>query len=126
MPDGANNSLYLDMLMETLHEPVAILSAVYVVKLVNPAFYRTFGLRPHEVLDRCIYDLGPGMWNSAKLRQLLEIVLPQDTAVENYPLDHQMPRKQPLSLYVNARQIELGEALLGVALAFMATEVGPL
>ena len=47
-----------DSIVDTVREPLLVLSADLRVQKANRSFYRTFHVRPEETEDRLIYDLG--------------------------------------------------------------------
>jgi two-component system CheB/CheR fusion protein len=55
------------------------------------AFYKTFGVSPEETIGRFIYDLGDGQWNIPVLRTLLEEVLPNEKALQDFEVVQLFP-----------------------------------
>jgi diguanylate cyclase (GGDEF)-like protein len=53
-----------------------------------------------------IYDLGDKQWDISKLRELLETILPQQIAFDNYEVEHDFVTIGRRTLLLNARQIE--------------------
>ena len=85
----------------------------------NTAFYRAFGLSPREVAGRSIYQLQEGKWASPGLRQLLEDILPMNSAFENFEVEHVSPGVGRKVLQLNARRLvqdagEPGRILLAI------------
>ena len=71
----------------------------------NPAFYRTFALSPRDVEHQIIYQLKQGQWDIPVLRQLLEDILPRNSAFENYEVEHDFPGLGRKALRLNARRL---------------------
>ena len=57
--------------MDTVREPMLVLSADLRVRRANRSFYRTFKVTQEETVDRLIYGLGNQQWDIPWLRKLL-------------------------------------------------------
>ncbi len=57
-------------------------------------------------MGRLIYDLGNKQWDIPKLRELLENILPEKTAFDNYEVEHDFATIGRRVMLLNARQIE--------------------
>jgi len=79
-------------IVETLHEPVVVLDADLRVIMANRAFYATFATTPHETEGRAFFELGDRQWDIPALKDLLGKVLPQNTVVEDFEVEHDLPR----------------------------------
>ena len=75
----------------------------------NPSFYRTFEVTPQEIEGQLLYDLGNRQWDIPALRQLLEEILPKNTQVEDFLMEHEFPRIGRKRMLLNARRIEQEE-----------------
>jgi hypothetical protein len=64
-----------------------------------------FRARPEETENRFIYNLGQAQWNMAKLRDLLEEILPKNAHVENFEVMAEFPGVGRKKLVLNARRI---------------------
>jgi two-component system CheB/CheR fusion protein len=71
-------------IIETMPEPVLVLSADLHVLMANHAFYAVFDVEPKATLSKFVYSLGDGQWNKPDLRTLLEEVLPHDKDFLNH------------------------------------------
>jgi hypothetical protein len=49
--------------------------------------------------------LGDGQWNAPRLRQLLEEILPRNTAFNDFVVEHEFPRIGRMRMSLNARRI---------------------
>ncbi len=72
----------------------------------NPSFYRTFEVTSQEIEGQLLYDLGNRQWDIPALRQLLEEILPKNTQVEDFLVEHEFPRIGRKRMLLNARRIE--------------------
>ena len=94
-----------DDIVETVREPMLVLSADLRVRRANSSFYRTFVVTPEKTIDRLVYDLGDGQWNIPRLRSLLEEVLPQNTSFDDFEVTHAFPSIGRKVMLLNARRI---------------------
>jgi two-component system CheB/CheR fusion protein len=93
--------------IQTIREPLLILDGKLKVVSANPSFYRTFEVSQRETEGAFLYDLGNGQWNIPGLRKLMEDVLPKNTKVEDYVVEHDFPRIGHRKMMLNARRIVL-------------------
>ena len=105
MPDSQPLSFSPDSIVDTVREPMLVLSADLRVRRANRSFYRTFRVTPEETVDRLVYDLGNQQWDIPWLRKLLEEVLPQDTAFDDFEVEHAFPDIGRKFMLLNARRI---------------------
>ena len=93
-------------IVETIREPLLVLNRDLRVVTASRSFYEFFKVKPEETVGQFIYDLGDKQWNISKLRELLETILPQQTAFDNYEVEHDFVTIGRRTLLLNARQIE--------------------
>lgn len=105
MPDSQPLSFSADNIVDTVREPMLVLNADLRVRRANRSFYRTFRVTPEETVDRLVYDLGNQQWDIPWLRKLLEEVLPQDTAFDDFEVEHVFPVIGRKYMLLNARSI---------------------
>ena len=105
MPDSQTLSFSADSIVDTVREPMLVLSADLRVRRANRSFYRTFRVTPEETVGRLVYDLGNQQWDIPWLRKLLEEVLPQDTAFDDFEVEHDFPAIGRKYMLLNARRI---------------------
>ena len=79
---------YAQNIVDTVREPLLILDPTLRVRSANRAFYQTFHVSPGETEGRLIYELGNGQWDIPDLRTLLEDIVPQSSACDDFELDH--------------------------------------
>ena len=75
---------YAESIVETVREPLVILDADLRVQSASRSFYRTFHVTREETTGRQVYELDSGQWEIPALRELLEKILPQNTAFDDY------------------------------------------
>jgi PAS domain S-box-containing protein len=79
---------YAESIVETIREPLLVLDADLKIISANRSFYTTFKVTPAETVGSLIYDLGNKQWDIPKLRELLEKVLPEKEAFDDFEVDH--------------------------------------
>ncbi len=95
-----------ESIIAAMHEPLVVLDADLRVVLANNAFYRAFQMSPEETEGRLFCDLGNRQWDIPELRQLLENILQQNVAFDNFEVHHDFPGLGRHSLLLNARRID--------------------
>ena len=103
-------------IVETVPSALMILDRNLNITSANRAFYQTFRTSPAETEGCHIYELGNGQWDIPAVRTLLESVIPQQTLVEKFEVEHDFPNIGRRTMLVNARRIvrpgELDGAIL--------------
>jgi len=76
------------------------------VATANPAFYRAFRVKPPETIGRPIYDLGNGQWDIPELHKLLEEILPENQAFDDFRVEHEFESIGRRVMMINARRLD--------------------
>lgn len=97
--------LYADSIVETVREPLLVLTSDLRVETANRSFYREFRASPEETKGHLLYELGNGQWNIPGLRQLLEVILPENHSFESLEVDHTFPHIGRQTMLLNARRL---------------------
>jgi diguanylate cyclase (GGDEF)-like protein/PAS domain S-box-containing protein len=96
---------YAENIVETVREPLVVLNSEMKILTANHSFYETFRVTPEATIGNFIYDLGNRQWDIPKLRVLVEKILPQDTVINGYEVEHDFPGIGRKIILLNARQI---------------------
>lgn len=96
---------YTQSIVDTVREPLVVLDGELRVVTASRSFYRVFAVDPQNTISKFIYDLGDGQWNIPKLRALLEEVLPQQKAFDDFVVDHEFPSIGRRVMLLNARKL---------------------
>ncbi len=97
---------FSEYIIETLHEPLLLLTPDLEVQSANAAFYNDFLVRPEETVGKKVYDLGNGQWNIPSLRRLLEEILPRDKHFVDYEVEHNFDTIGRKTMLLNARKLD--------------------
>jgi two-component sensor histidine kinase len=92
-------------IVDTLHEPLLVLSSEFNVLAASRAFYETFQVDPQHTMGCKLYELGDGQWDIAALRVLLETVIPEHVAMNGFEVDHDFPGLGHRIMVLNARKV---------------------
>ena len=112
---------YAENIVETVREPLIVLDGDLKIVSVNRSFYQTFKVTPSETLGRLVYDLGNRQWDIPKLRILLEEILPKQTNIGSFEVEHVFPTVGHKIMRLNARQIRQ-EGVIGRKMILLAAE----
>ena len=104
--DPKDGHILTQAIIDTIHEPLIVLDEDLRIIVASRSFYKKFNLTHENTREKMFYDLGNGQWNIPALRTLLEQVIPQHKAVEDYELEHDFPFLGVRTMLVNAREIQ--------------------
>jgi PAS domain S-box-containing protein len=96
---------YAENIVETVRKPLVVLDFDLKILTANHSFYETFHVTHEETIGHFIYDLGNRQWDLPRLRILFENILPHDTVINDYEVDHEFPGIGRKIILLNARQI---------------------
>ncbi len=92
-------------IVDTVREPVLVLDKALRVIAASRSFYSAFEVSPEETQGKLLYALGDGQWDIPKLRLLLERIIPEHGAMEDYEVEHEFPHLGVRIMLLNARQV---------------------
>jgi two-component system CheB/CheR fusion protein len=101
-----------EKIVETVREPLLVLTPELHVVSANPAFYHMFQVSPEETEDQHIYQLGNRQWDIPELHRLLEQILPQNTVFNDFEVHHDFERIGPRTILLNARRLDNVQLIL--------------
>jgi PAS domain S-box-containing protein len=96
---------YLQSIVDTVWEPLVVLDADLRVVSANRSFYETFQVDPELTGGQLLYELGNGQWNLPELRRLLEEIVPHNTVLDDFSVEHTFPRIGRKTMLLNARKL---------------------
>ena len=96
----------LEEVAEIVPLPMMLLSSDLRVSKANAAFYEKFKVVKEQTEGHSVFTLGNGQWNIAKLRSMLESVLPANNRVENFRVgEDTFPHLGPRVFSFSARRL---------------------
>jgi two-component sensor histidine kinase len=100
-----NAQALANAIVDTIHEPFLVLDDKFRVLAASRSFYETFKVNPKQTQGRLLYDLGDGQWDIPALRVLLETIIPEKTAMDDFQVDHDFPGLGRRIMLLNARKV---------------------
>jgi len=97
--------LLAEGIIDTVHEPLIVLSGDLTVLSASACFFRRFGIAPEQTIGKRLYDLGNRQWDIPALRELLEDLLPKHRSFEGFAVEHNFPDLGPRKMRLNARRV---------------------
>jgi two-component system, chemotaxis family, CheB/CheR fusion protein len=101
--------VFAEAIVNTVREPLVVLGKDLVIQSVNNSFLRTFRVNPDKTLGERIYNLGNGQWNIPRLRELLEEILPKDSQLHDFEVEHDFPLIGFKKMLLNARRLSFDD-----------------
>jgi two-component system CheB/CheR fusion protein len=96
---------YAESIVETIREPLIVLTPDLKVISANRSFYETFQVTPKVTRGKYIFDIGNHQWDIPALRELLEEIIPENAHFNNFEVDHEFPVIGRRTMLLNARRI---------------------
>jgi diguanylate cyclase (GGDEF)-like protein/PAS domain S-box-containing protein len=96
---------YTESIVETVREPLLVLDADLKILTANQSFYDTFKVTAAATIGNYLYVIGNRQWDIPRLRVLIEEILPNDTVINGYEVEHDFPDIGHKTILLNARQI---------------------
>jgi two-component system, chemotaxis family, CheB/CheR fusion protein len=108
---------YAQAIVETVREPLIVLDDRLRVFTANQSFYRTFEATIVDTEHRLIFELGNGQWNIPKLRQLLMEILPTNSQLQDFEVEHNFEQIGHKTMLLNACKMTQSEGGIKILLA---------
>jgi two-component system, chemotaxis family, CheB/CheR fusion protein len=108
---------YADAIVETVREPLVILSQDLRVERANASFYGKFHLRPEQTEGKHIYELDAAQWKIPKLRLLLQKMSTNEKSFADLEIKHAFPHIGTRVMLLNAKELQF-ESKTRILLAF--------
>ncbi|MFQ5833727.1 MAG: PAS domain S-box protein [Candidatus Thorarchaeota archaeon] len=96
---------YAEAIVETIREPLLVMDADIRVISANRSFYQSFNMTKEETEGKSLYDLGERQWDIPRLRALLEEILPLNTEMRDFEMEHVFENIGAKFMLLNARRI---------------------
>ena len=118
--DAEKARQFAEDVVETVREPLVVVDGDLNVVSANQSFYRRFKLTPQLTERRPLFELNKRQWDIPELRRLLEEVLTENHAFDNFTIEHDFSDLGHTILLLNARRIHRGA--IGSDLILLAFE----
>lgn len=104
--DNATDAQALALaIVDTIPEPFLVLDSELRVLAASRCFYQTFQVNPEHTRGCLLYALGDGQWDIPALRLLLETIIPEHTAMDEFEVEHDFPGVGIRTMLLNARMV---------------------
>ena len=97
---------FAESIMETVNQPLVMLSSDLKVICANRLFYESFQLTPKEAEGKSYFDIGNHQWDIPTLRDLLNKISYQNAYFYDFEVDHEFPLIGRKTILLNARWID--------------------
>ncbi|MGW8250910.1 MAG: PAS domain-containing protein, partial [Anaerolineales bacterium] len=104
--ENEDSRLFIENVLDTVREALVVLDSELRVVSVNRSFYDTFQVKPNQTVGKLLYNLGNQQWDIPELRKLLEEILPDQTTIEGYYIQHDFSKIGNRTMKLNAREIK--------------------
>ncbi len=115
-------SEYTEAIVETVREPLVVLSEDLRVLRANTAFYQNFKVIPQETEGHALDNLGNGQWNIPRLHTLFEEVLTTNQSFHDFEVEQTFPIIGRKMMVLNARRLLRENEQPGKHLLLLAIE----
>ena len=105
-------------IVETMRYPLLVLDANLNVESANHAFLTAFHVTSEHTIGQRIYQLGNGQWDIPELRRLLEDILPNNSAFDDFKVSHNFSYIGQRTILVNARRLQTVQPQPRIVLVF--------
>ncbi len=103
------------LVVETAAAPLLLLDNELRVITANPSFNRAFRMSPGEAEGQLLSSVSNGGWNIPRLREMLELILPDHKVVRDFEIEQDFPGIGRKVLVLTARQLGgFQQILLGI------------
>ena len=97
--------LLAESIIATVREPLLVLDAELRIVSANRSFYHVFRMTPDQTERRLLYEVGHQQWNIPALKRLLQEILPGQTELQDFRMEHDFPNVGRKVMLLNARQV---------------------
>ncbi|MFT5299364.1 MAG: two-component system CheB/CheR fusion protein [Mariniblastus sp.] len=97
---------FAELIVATVRGPMLILNGVFELKFANESFCKLFRVSFEEAIGQSIYEIGNGQWDLPALRKLMETILPQNSAFEEFKVSYDFPSRGAKSLMLYGRRMD--------------------
>lgn len=103
--DYKQSQSYAEAIVETVQNPLLVLTSNFQVRMANRAFYQTFKLKQEETEDQFLFELGGNAWAIPSLRDDLNELLIMKSDFKDFEIKHLFQGLGELVLDINAYRL---------------------
>lgn len=94
---------FAEAIVNTVREPLLVLTSDLRIQLANPSFFQTFQLSEEQTQGRLLYELGNGEWNVEPLRHALNQVVLGGPGFTDLEIEQSFPKIGTRTIWLNGR-----------------------
>ena len=106
---------FSEAIVASMHETLLILNNDFQVKSASKSYHKKFLSTKKEVRGKSLFELGDGMWNNPKLRDLFNNILTDNNNFKDFEIKLEFPSIGEKIMILNASRIikkKLGKELI--------------
>lgn len=103
---------FAEKILESLQQPIIVLSPDLHIESANSAFYRTFGYQKESTEGKSILSVGDCRWDCPKFRELLERVLPENEFCDGFELTQDFGTLGQRTLQLSFQRLDAEQLIL--------------
>ncbi|MEP6672277.1 MAG: CHASE3 domain-containing protein [Chthoniobacter sp.] len=96
---------YAESIVDTVREPLLVLSYDLRVERANRAYYQAFRTTPAETEDRLLSEIGDGQWNHPQLAGLVTAALRLDEKFDDLEWSYDLPATGRRTVLLSGRKL---------------------
>ena len=96
---------FAESVVDTVRTPLMVLDTNLKILSANFAFYHKFMTTKEAIVDRSLFELDSKVWDIPELRNLLEKIVPEKKAIDDFIVEHDFGKTGTRKLVLNARQV---------------------
>jgi two-component system CheB/CheR fusion protein len=97
---------FAEAIIDTVREPLAVLDQDLRIETVNRSFYQMFHLSPEQVASHLLFEVGGGLFDFAKVHQLMDSIISGGPRFEDLEIEHDFRGIGWKTMLLNACKIE--------------------
>ncbi|MFB3389811.1 CheR family methyltransferase [Flavobacterium sp. LAR06] len=96
---------YAESIIQTIREPLLIISKDFTIKSANPSFYKYFMTNENDTENHSFFEIGDCHWNIPEFRDQILKMIGGQSVIEDFRLDIVCKGIGKKTIIVNARKI---------------------
>jgi two-component system CheB/CheR fusion protein len=92
-------------IVEQMREPLVVVDADFRIVTANPAFYKSFNLKPAVSEGHDLFEVGSRLFDFPRMHVLFEEVMPSGASVDNFMIEHNFRGIGARTLSLKARYL---------------------
>jgi two-component system, chemotaxis family, CheB/CheR fusion protein len=108
---GLEVQTLLDGVFAALHEPLIVIDEKLQVVTASSGYYHVFHQNRKHTVGELLYDIGGGIWNTPKLRKVIERALKNESIPEEIEMEIDVPKAGRRNVTVRLNSLAMNNIL---------------